>query len=827
MPDADLPASDATTLHGSDPAFLRAMLESSGDCIKVLDLDANLVYMSEGGKRVMEVSDFNAIVGCPWPDFWKDQGYVDANRALAAARARGIGRFSGHAKTIMGTSRWWDVQVTPILGADGLPQKLLAVSRDVTDSRLTEQRLIALVELGDRLRGQSDMAAVERIASRLIGETLALTRVAYASFDDDRDRVTVGSDWTDGVASIRGSHDLKDFGNFHELLQNNKVLQVEDVRTDERIDAAQMEALSIRALVNIPVLEQGVVVGILCAHDRQPRAWTDAEVGFLRNAADRTWSSITQIRASMAEKHSQHALRRLNASLEAEVDLRTRERDRVWNFSQDIQQVIDRQGVIRAVNPSVTRILGWHPEEMVGRKVFDFIEAADLDATAAALAQASNAPLSNFENRYRDRSGFGHWFSWVAAPEGDLIYASGRHVNDEKAAAEALSLARDQLRQSQKMDAVGQLTGGIAHDFNNLLTGITGSLELLDRRVAQGRFDEVERYSAAARGAAKRAAALTHRLLSFSRRQTLDPKPTDLNRLVIGIEELIRRTVGPGIEFEVVTSAGLWTTMVDPYQLENALINLCINARDAMPDGGNLTVETANRWLDEQAAAVRDVSPGQYVSLCVTDTGTGMPPEVVERAFDPFFTTKPTGEGTGLGLSMVYGFARQSHGQIRIYTELDQGTTMCLYLPRSHEHAHDEDAVARKPVPPAPRKLTVLIVDDEPTVQMLVSEVLDDLGYETLEASDGPSALSILQSDARVDLLITDVGLPGGMNGRQVADAALVTRPALKVLFITGYAENAVMNNGTIPPGMQVLTKPFTIEAIQQRVSQLLAAGRS
>ena len=244
--------------------------------------------------------------------------------------------------------------------------------------------------------------------------------------------------------------------------------------------------------------------------------------------------------------------------------------------------------------------------------------------------------------------------------------------------------AEEALRQSQKMEAVGQLTGGIAHDFNNLLTGIIGSLDLLQVRLRQGRTTEIDRYVAAAQGASKRAAALTHRLLAFSRRQTLDPKPTDVNRLVIGMEELIRRTVGPQITVEVVTAGGLWSTLIDSSQLENALLNLCINARDAMPEGGRITIETANKWLDERAAKDRDLPPGQYLSLCVTDNGTGMTPDVIARAFDPFFTTKPIGQGTGLGLSMVYGFVRQSGGQVRIYSEVGHGTTMCLYLPRHY-----------------------------------------------------------------------------------------------------------------------------------------------
>jgi signal transduction histidine kinase/ActR/RegA family two-component response regulator len=382
------------------------------------------------------------------------------------------------------------------------------------------------------------------------------------------------------------------------------------------------------------------------------------------------------------------------------------------------------------------------------------------------------------------------------------------------------------LRQAQKMEAVGQLTGGLAHDFNNILMGISGSLEMMSTRLAQGRVGDLERYINGAMGASRRAAGLTQRLLAFSRRQTLDPKPTNINTLINGMLDLIVRSVGPGVQVETAGAAGLWTTNVDAGQLENALLNLCINARDAMPDGGRLTIETSNRWMDERAARSRGIEPGQYVSLCVSDTGTGMAPEVVARAFDPFFTTKPIGQGTGLGLSMVYGFAGQSGGAARIYSEVGKGTMICLYLPRhagetalENEPLSDADEAA----PRADAGETILLVDDEPLVRMVATEQLEELGYQVVEAGDGPSALKILNSALPISLLITDVGLPGGMNGRQVADAARVSRPDLQVLFITGYAENAVLNHGHLDHGMHVMTKPFQADTFARRVKELIA----
>jgi signal transduction histidine kinase/CheY-like chemotaxis protein len=388
-----------------------------------------------------------------------------------------------------------------------------------------------------------------------------------------------------------------------------------------------------------------------------------------------------------------------------------------------------------------------------------------------------------------------------------------------------LQEAEASLRQSQKMEAVGQLSGGLAHDFNNLLTGVIGSLELLQTRVAQGRVGELDRYVRTAHGAAMRAAALTNRLLAFSRRQTLDPKPTDMNKLIDGMDELIRRTVGPSVSINIAGASGLWPVLADPNQLENALLNLCINARDAMPDGGDLTIETANVPLEGAEAKALDLPAGAYVALSVSDTGGGMTPTVMARAFDPFFTTKPIGEGTGLGLSMVYGFARQSGGQVRIDSELGHGAKVRIYLPRyiGEERAADLFTGGRQAQAGAGE--VVLVVDDEASVRLFVKEVLEDLGYRVLQAEDAGAGLKILDSGVRLDLLITDVGLPGGMNGRQLADAARATRPDLKILFVTGYAENAALSGQNLRPGVHILTKPFSVQTLGERITEVMTAG--
>lgn len=493
------------------------------------------------------------------------------------------------------------------------------------------------------------------------------------------------------------------------------------------------------------------------------------------------------------------------------------DRDRLWNISRDLMLVCDFNGLITAVNPSAERLLGWHEGEMLGRRVASFVHDEDLDATAAEIAKLSTGRRTiAFENRYRTKDGDYRLIAWTAVPDERRIHAIGRDITEQRAVEEA-------LRQSQKMEAVGQLTGGIAHDFNNLLQGITGSLDMMHNRLAQGRTQELDRWLTGARTSAERAAALTHRLLAFSRRQPLDPRPVRTNPLIASMEDMLRRTLGEQIELSLVLAGGLWLTRCDANQLESAILNLVINARDAMPQGGKLTVETCNAHLDSHyAARERDVKPGQYVCIAITDTGVGMNRDTAARAFEPFFTTKPIGQGTGLGLSMIYGFARQSEGYARIYSEEGIGTTIKLYLPRHHgsDSAPDEsDQLAT--LPPAQSGEVVLVVEDEPVVRGLILEVLDELGYNAIEAPDGPSGLAILQSERRIDLLITDIGLPG-LNGRQVADGGRASRPGLKVLFMTGYAENAALASGFLEPGMAMITKPFAMDLLAGRIREII-----
>jgi CheY-like chemotaxis protein len=377
------------------------------------------------------------------------------------------------------------------------------------------------------------------------------------------------------------------------------------------------------------------------------------------------------------------------------------------------------------------------------------------------------------------------------------------------------------LRQSQKMEALGQLTGGIAHDFNNLLQGIMGSLTLIQKYVAEGKISAIVRFVEGAMTSANRASALTNRLLAFARRQPIDPKAVNPNTLIASMQELLRRSVGETIELRFSLREDLWLVRCDSNQLENALLNLAINGRDAMPDGGTLTVETKNMTLNAGQSAQRDVAPGDYVAIRVKDTGVGMPADVKARAFDPFFTTKPIGQGTGLGLSMIYGFVRQSEGTATIDSEPGKGTAIELLLPRHHGHRIEPaiiDSASREQR--SGHNEVILVVEDEALVRLLIVEVLKELEYFALEASDGPAALRILQSSQRIDLLITDIGLPG-LNGRQLADAARINRPNLKILFMTGYAETAAAKS-FLAPGMEIITKPFDMDALADRVRDII-----
>lgn len=524
--------------------------------------------------------------------------------------------------------------------------------------------------------------------------------------------------------------------------------------------------------------------------------------------------------------------------------------DAVVDSAADVILTFDSNGIIHLANPAARRQFGYAAGELVGRNIdILFPHGDDWNETRSAIMEdrpvRQPVPLigkrkdgspSHLELSLSRWQSENRWF--VTAILRDM---NERHAAEEarRVAAEALAeanatleqrvgerttqlmQAEEALRQSAKMEAIGQLTGGIAHDFNNLLQGIVGALELTQRRIEAGRIVEVGRLLDGAIASAERAAALTHRLLAFSRRQPVDPRPVDMNRLIGSVGELLRRSIGEGITMNVVQGEDLWLVCCDGHQLENALLNLSINARDALPHGGTLTIETSNVTLEPRQSSLWELPAGEYVSLRVTDTGVGMSPDVKARAFDPFYTTKPIGRGTGLGLSMIYGFVRQSDGSVRIESEVGKGTTIWLLLPRYGGKINETAAVETTSDHQVKGgNEIVLAVEDDAVVRLLIVDVLSDLGYRTLEAEDGPSALRILLSPQRIDLLVTDIGLPG-LNGRQLADAAREKRPSLKVLFMTGYAESAA-SKSFLAPGMEIVPKPVKMEVLAAKIREMI-----
>ena len=747
-----------------------------------------MLWMSDGNGACVYLNralrDFWGVSGSSVIDFdWSVTIHPDDRDRVGQTIGRAIEKHESvelEARYRCADGRYRILRTTaqPRFHANGTFVGMIGVNVDVTETRLSEK---ALRESEERFRLIANSAPVPMWVSRLDGKR-AFVNQAYMEFLGHPYEDCLVFDWRKALHP----DDL------------DRILR-EQVAGESSLKPFALEARYRRADGTWRWLRS----------ESQPRWGVDgAHIGFICVAHDIT-----------AAKQAEIELRHLNERLAALVAARTRERDRIWNVSQDLLVVADLSGTWLNVNPAATQALGWSEEEMIGRTVHWLLHPDDEAATRAQVdTLARGQKTARFENRLRRKDGSYRWMSWTATPHEGQVYAVARDVTEEKEAAETLLRTQEALRQSQKMEAVGQLTGGIAHDFNNLLQGIMGSLEQIQRRLGDGRVEDIGRFATAARTSADRAAALTHRLLAFSRRQPLDPKPLAVNPLIGSMEDLLRRSLSEGIRLDLALAPYLWRTLCDQNQLENAILNLAINARDAMPDGGTLRVETRNTRIAREDG---DIAPGDYVAICVSDTGTGMPPDVMARAFDPFFTTKPIGQGTGLGLSMIYGFARQSEGHVELESEVGRGTHVTLLLPR-----HDGPAEERS-APEAPaeseRKVqgnTVLVIEDEPLVRLLIVEVLEEMGFAILEAGDGPSGLRILQSSQAIDLLMTDVGLPG-LNGRQVADAARLLRPGLKVLFMTGYAEKALARE-MLAADMQMITKPFAMDVLITRLREML-----
>nr|WP_243248534.1 PAS domain-containing protein [Pseudomonas sp. S25] len=621
--------------------FNSRVLASSNDCIKVIDLDGKLTFMSEGGMRVMEISNFNDVQGCPWPDFWQDQGHIDAQAAIVAARTGVPGRFQGFANTYLGTPKWWDVQVTPMFDEAGTVEKILCISRDITATRAAE----------------------------------------------------------------------------------------EDLRT-------------------------------------------------------------------------------LNATLEERVEARTQDRDRIWRLSTDLMLIAEFGGDIVAVNPAWTQVLGWSPDELLGKSFLELLHPDDDLTTASAAAELSQGiSVSSFENRYLHKDGSYRWIAWTAVPDQSYIHAVGRDVQVEREAAEALRRTEAALRQSQKMEAVGQLTGGVAHDFNNLLTVVKASTDLLKRNLDEERR---RRYIDAISNAVDRASKLTGQLLAFSRQQTLRPEVFEVGKSVRAIGEMIGSLTGARIKTLIELPAQPCYINADAGQFDTALINMAVNARDAMNGEGTLRI-CVSPVGQIPARRTHAAVVGDYVAVSLIDTGSGIDPEQIDRIFDPFFTTKDVGKGTGLGLSQVFGFAKQSGGEVLVASRLGEGSTFTLYLPRSVAIPGAEYAAMEPELQSSGEGARLLVVEDNLEIGEFSSQTLRELGYDIHWAKSGVEALEVLAQRADAfQAVFSDVVMPG-MNGVELALEIQRLYPTLPIVLTSGYSPALAQGNSQ---GFTFLQKPYSVEAL-------------
>jgi PAS domain S-box-containing protein len=658
------------------------------------------------------------------------------------------------------------------------------------------------------------LATIAEEARDLIGAHLASVRLG----DTDNGITRHAAALTDQYAPWRDYDEAPDGGGiYRRVLLDARPLRLAADELERHPDWRGFGAADahppLRGLLAVPLLDQnGRAFGVVQLSHKFDGEFDDIDELLLANLAEMAAVAVENARLEDDSRQPAAELQRAHQAAEAALN----RAQRIIETSPDVMAILDARGRFVEVGPRCEDIWGYSPDTLVGRTYLSLLHPDDRDATAAVGRSIKQTGRSGeLQNRFMHSDGTAVPILWTAVWSADeqLFYAFARDIRDRVAMEE-------QLRQAQRLEAVGQLTGGVAHDFNNLLTVILGSAETM---IAELPADHQLRIVAEmTRTAAERGADLTNGLLAFARRQALAPKVTDVNRLVANMDGLLRRTFDDDIEIELVRGGGLWSALVDPAQLEASLLNLALNARDAMPNGGRLTIETANVHLDDRYAAMHDeVEAGQYVLVAVADTGAGMAPDVVDRAFEPFFTTKEVGKGSGLGLSMVYGFTKQSGGHVKVYSELGFGTVVKLYLPRAREREQPE--VERHGDTELDRGAErILLVEDDDLVREHVERQLQSMGYRVTAVRDGASALDVMRHDPNFDLLFTDVVMPGGMNGRQLAEAVHEIRPDLPVLFTSGYTENAIVHHGRLDPGVHLIQKPYRRQELAAKLRRLL-----
>ncbi|CAM3253044.1 PAS domain S-box protein [Asticcacaulis taihuensis] len=812
-------------------ARLGAIVESSEDAIVAKTLDGVITSWNEAAAKIFGYSAQEAIgqhITLIIPDDRRSEEDLIIGKIRAGERVHHFETVRRHKS---GAAIDLSVTVSPIRGPDGRIIGASKIARDISDKKREAVRRQALMRLTDEIRDVEDADEIAFLAARLLGETLKVSRAGYGVIDTLNETITIERDWNaPGIKSLAGVLHFRNYGSYIENLKQGETVVFADAETDPRTAATAdaLKAISAQSVVNMPVTERGRFVALLYLNHETAREWPEEELAFVREVAERTRTATERARVT-AE------LRALNAQLEERVSAALAEQRILADILESTDafvQVADMDlnwlAINRAGSEEFSRIFGVTPK--VGDNMLAVLshipeqQAAVRAVWRRALDGEAFTEVSEFGAPDREPRHYEMKFNPLYDETGRQIgaYQFVFDVTERIRDQVRLHEAEEQLRQAQKMEAVGHLTGGVAHDFNNMLAVVSGSLELLDRRTAVD-DPRAKALISSALEASKRAGNLTRRLLAFSRQQPLKPEVTDPNRLVAGMSDLFRHSLGADVQLETVLSGGVWRIHVDQNQLESVLLNLAVNARDAMEGGGRLTIETQNAHLDKRYVARElGITPGQYVMIGVTDTGSGMAPDVLAKAFDPFFTTKEVGKGTGLGLSQVYGFIKQSGGHTKIYSEVGHGTSVKIYLPRYMGDAVDGgDADRLAVLPNNDGRELILVVDDEDLVLQFSATALADLGYRVLEAGNAQGALATLLDRPDVDLLFTDIVMPE-MNGRKLVDLAREKRPDLPVIYTTGYTRNAVVHNGILDNDVELIGKPFTLEELALRVRDVL-----
>lgn len=825
------------------PDLPRTLFEASDDCVKLLDLDGRLLDMNGNGLCLMEIEDFAPVRGALWPTLWPESSRATLWAALEAARAGRVTRFHADCPTAKGVPKTWSVVVAPAFDDGGRVVQIVSISRDLTRQRDSETQLDrsmrfmqGLAEVALELAREKELdgvlAAITRSARRLIrAHQAALSLTQDGSWRQALNGVSLSDkyrEWQGYAAPTEGS------GIYAMVCETNRPVRMTQAELERHprwrgFGAHAGRHPPMRGWLAVPLIARdGRNLGLLQLSDKEDGSDFDIqdEVALTQLAH----FAAAAVEQSMADAAQRASAARFRAAVDAVEGI-------VWTN--------DAQGRMTGEQPGWSRLTGQSQAEYQG---FGWASAVHPD-DAAPTVEAWHAAVAErrpflFEHRVRTASGEWRLFAIRAIPvvdaDGAIEEWVGVHTDitatrrqerelrllneklEQRVNAEVAERIRVEsaLRQAQKMESLGKLTGGVAHDFNNLLQVISGNLQLLSRELAGN--ERAGRRVQNALAGVQRGAKLAAQLLAFGRRQPLEPKAVNVARLIHGMDDMLRRTLGENIEIATRIAGGLWNTLIDPGQVENALLNLAINARDAMHAAGRLTIEASNAMLDSEYCRLhRDVTPGEYVLIAVTDTGTGMPSEVLERVFEPFFSTKPESKGTGLGLSMVYGFVKQSGGHVRIYSEVGQGTTVKLYLPRATQAEDILVDTSRTPVQGGSE--TILVVEDDDDVREIAVGLLGELGYRVLTARDAASALTVVESGVPIDLLFTDVVMPGPLRSPELARKARERLPGLAVLFTSGYTENSIVHGGRLDPGVDLLGKPYTREALARRIRHVLA----